>query len=80
MTCAEHTIVKHERERRDLGPHLAARRLCYAILTTTIGATNSSLEQFSGTDERGCWSVGAETWEENKLCEKSVGVVWSWWV
>ena len=69
MTSAQRTIVqctqvgmlKHERERRDLVPYLAPRRLCYPVLTTTIAAPNSSLEHFSGTDGRGCWSVGAET-------------------
>ena len=80
VQCTQVGIRKHERERRDVGPYLAPQRLCYPVLTTTIAATNSSLEHFSGTDGRGCWSVGAETWEDNKLCEKSVGVEWSWWV
>ena len=52
--------VKHERERRGVGPYLTAQRLCYPVRTIKIAAPNSSLQQFSGTDERGCWTVGAE--------------------
>ena len=55
-----HTSVKHGGERRGVGPYLTARRLCYPVLSITIAATNSSLQEFSGTDERGCWTVGAE--------------------
>ena len=61
VQCTQVGIRKHERERRDVGPYLAPQRLCYPVLTTTIAAPNSSLEHFSGTDGRGCWSVGAET-------------------